>query len=194
MPPPTPAPGGTFRRTLLAVSLIVVAFGLYGFFQLGPFLAKEDALQQADAILVLSGTPMRRPLEAADLYLAGYAPRIVLTRQTQEGGERALAARGIPFAEDVERTRDAFLQLGIPDEAIIIPQRIHDSTAAEAITLRELAARHEEWDVIGQHDHTFAGIAATNRYSMKAPFYAAQILEFISQVEASQPAAAPVRG
>ncbi len=142
MPPPTPAPGGTFHRTLLAVSLIVVAFGLYGFFQLGPFLAKEDALQQADAILVLSGTPMRRPLEAADLYLAGYAPRIVLTRQTQEGGERALAARGIPFAEDVERTRDAFLQLGIPDEAIIIPQRIHDNTAAEAITLRELAARH----------------------------------------------------
>ncbi len=142
MPPPTPAPRGTFRRTRLAVSLIVVALGLYGFFQLGPFLAKEDALQQADAILVLSGTPMRRPLEAADLYLAGYAPRIVLTRETEEGGASALAVRGIPFAEDVERTRGVFLQLGIPDEAIIIPQRIHDSTAAEAITLRELAARH----------------------------------------------------
>lgn len=142
MLPPTSAPRGTFRRTRLAVSLIVVALGLYGFFQLGPFLAKEDALQQADAILVLSGTPMRRPLEAADLYLAGYAPRIVLTRETEEGGASALAVRGIPFAEDVERTRGVFLQLGIPDEAIIIPQRIHDSTAAEAITLRELAARH----------------------------------------------------
>lgn len=142
MLPPTSAPRGTFRRTRLAVSLIVVALGLYGFFQLGPFLAKEDALQQADAILVLSGTPMRRPLEAADLYLAGYAPRIVLTRETEEGGASALAVRGIPFAEDVERTRGVFLQLDIPDEAIIIPQRIHDSTAAKAITLRELAARH----------------------------------------------------
>ena len=142
MPPPTPAPGGTFRRPLLAVSLILVALGLYGFFQLGPFLAKEDALQQADAILVLSGTPMRRQLEAADLYLAGYAPRIVLTRETEDGGVSALAARGIPFAEDVERIRGVFLQLGIPDEAIVLPQRIHDSTAAEAVTLRELAARH----------------------------------------------------
>jgi hypothetical protein len=75
---------------------------------------------------------MRRPLEAADLYLAGYAPGIVLTRQTQEGGERALAARGIPFTEDVERIRGAFLRLSIPDEAIVIPERIHDSTAAGA--------------------------------------------------------------
>lgn len=142
MPPPTSAPGGTLRRTLLAVSFVVIALGVYGFFQLGLFLAKEDALQQADAILVLSGTSMRRPLEAADLYLAGYAPRIVLTRETEEGGASALAARGILFAEDVERTRGVFLQLGIPDGAIIIPQRSHDSTAAEAITLRELAARH----------------------------------------------------
>ncbi|MEE3005115.1 MAG: hypothetical protein VX638_06645, partial [Chloroflexota bacterium] len=58
--------------------------------------------------------------------------------------------------------------------------------------LRPSAWTHEEWDVIGQHDHTFAGIAATNRYSMKAPFYAAQILEFVNKVEASQPEAAQV--
>ncbi len=141
MPPPTPAPGGALRRSLLAASFLVAALGIYGFFQLGPFLANEDALQQADAIMVLSGTPMRRPLEAADLFLAGYAPRIVLTRQTRDGGERALVARGVPFAEDVERTRGVFLQLGIPDEAIVVPDQIHDSTAAEAITLREWATR-----------------------------------------------------
>ena len=182
MPPPTPAPGGTFRRPFLAVSLIVVALGLYGFFQLGPFLAKEDALRKADAILVLSGTPLRRPLEAADLYLAGYAPRIVLTRETEEAGASALAARGIPFAEDVTRlagyaprivlTRETeeagasalaargipfaedvtrahgvFLQLGIPNEAIVIPEQLHGSTAAEAITLRELATR-QGWRLV----------------------------------------------
>ena len=141
MPPPTPAPGGALRRTLLAASFVVAALGIYGFFQLGPFLAKEDALQQADAIMVLSGTPMRRPLEAADLFLAGYAPRIVLTRQTRDGGERALVTRGIPFVEDIERIRGVFLQLGIPDEALVIPDQIHDSTAAEAITLHELAVR-----------------------------------------------------
>ncbi len=148
MPPSTPTAGGTLRRTILAVSLVVVGLGLYGFIHLGSFLAREDALQHADAILVLSGTAITRPLEGADLYLAGYAPRIVLTRETREGGVRALAARGIPFAEDVTRARGAFLQLGIPDEAIVIPERIHDSTAAEAITLRELVARHSWHRVI----------------------------------------------
>ena len=66
--PSTPGLGGTLRRTLLPVSLVVVALGIYGFLHVGSFLAREDALQEADAILVLSGTPMRRPLEAADLY------------------------------------------------------------------------------------------------------------------------------
>jgi uncharacterized SAM-binding protein YcdF (DUF218 family) len=142
MPPSSPAPGGKIRRTALLGALVLIPLGAYGFDQIGPFLAKQDALQKADAILVLAGTPMRRPLEAADLYLAGYGSRIVLTRQTRDGGERALVERGVPFAEDVVRTRDVFLQLGIPDEAILIPARIHDSTAAEAVTLRELAGRH----------------------------------------------------
>ncbi len=79
------------------------------------------------------------------------------------------------------------------------PDDVHHVSAAENAhrlmpntELRPSAWTHEEWGVIGQHDHTFAGIAATNRYSMKAPFYAAQILEFVNKVEASQPATAQV--
>ena len=115
MPPATSAPSGKLRRTLLLIlgPFILIALGPYGFVELGPFLAKEDTLHKADAILVLSGTPMRRPLEAADLYFEGYGSRIVLTRQIREGGERALVERGVPFVEDIARVRDIF-QLGIP--------------------------------------------------------------------------------
>jgi uncharacterized SAM-binding protein YcdF (DUF218 family) len=116
---------------------------VYASAQLGPFLTREDPLVKADAIFVLAGTRMVRPLEAAELYLEAYAPRIVLTRDLQE--ERAvarLAERGHQFASDAERARSLFVMLGIPEEAILIPDRVHDSTAAEAITLRELAARH----------------------------------------------------
>jgi hypothetical protein len=67
---------------------------------------------------------------------------------------------------------------------------VHHKSAAENVQrlvphaeLRPSAWTHEEWDVIGQHDHTFPGIAATNRYSMKATFYAAQLLDFINEVE-----------
>lgn len=142
VPPTAARAGGNLRRILVVVAVALVGAGAYAFNELGSFLATEDALEKADVILVLSGTPMRRPLEAADLYLSGYGSRIVLTRQTPEGGERALIQRGIPFAEDVERARQVFLKLGVPAEAILIPPKIHGSTAAEAITLRELASLH----------------------------------------------------
>jgi pimeloyl-ACP methyl ester carboxylesterase len=76
------------------------------------------------------------------------------------------------------------------------PDEVHHKSAAEnarrLIPNSELvpsAWTHEEWDVIGQHDHTFPGIAATNRYSMKATVYAARLLEFIEKMEALEPAA-----
>ena len=55
------------------------------------------------------------------------------------------------------------------------PDEVHHVSAAENAhrlvphsEIRPSAWTHEEWDVIGQHDHTFPGIAATNRYHMKA--------------------------
>lgn len=74
------------------------------------------------------------------------------------------------------------------------PDEVHHKSAAEALhrlaphsELRPSAWTHQEWDVIGQHDHTFPGIAATNRYSMKADFYATQLRAFIEKVESAQP-------
>ncbi len=76
------------------------------------------------------------------------------------------------------------------------PDDVHHISAAENVKrlvagaeLRPSAWTHDEWAVIGQHDNTFPGIAATNRYHMKATFYAAQLLEFIARVEARQPSA-----
>jgi pimeloyl-ACP methyl ester carboxylesterase len=70
------------------------------------------------------------------------------------------------------------------------PDEVHHRSAAEAVhrlvpraELRPSAWTDEEWDVIGQHDHTFPGIAATNRYAMKATVYAAALREFIEKVE-----------
>jgi uncharacterized SAM-binding protein YcdF (DUF218 family) len=143
VPPTRIRAGGPFRLRLTVVVLVLAAAFAYVFTQLGPFLTKEDPITRADAIFVLAGTRMMRPLEAADLYFEGYAPRLVMTRDLQE--ERAfndVARRGYPFAPDAERARDAFVSMGIPRDAILIPDRVHDSTAEEAITLRELAARH----------------------------------------------------
>jgi uncharacterized SAM-binding protein YcdF (DUF218 family) len=143
MPPRPPASGGSLRRIILSVCVLIVVLGAYGFVELGAFLAREDALQKADAIVVLAGSIMERPMEAADLYHDGYSRTIVLTRQQRDGGELALVGRGVAFLEDVERVQQALLELGIPREVIVIPPRIHNSTAAEAITIRELSASHD---------------------------------------------------
>jgi uncharacterized SAM-binding protein YcdF (DUF218 family) len=151
VPPFRNCAGGRLRLRLILVVLLLgaAAFVTYAFAQLGPLLTKEDPLAKADAILVLAGTRMLRPLEAADLYFEGYAPRVVMTRDLQE--ERALntmAGRGHPFAPDAERARDVFVAMGIPRDAILIPDRVHDSTAEEALTLRELATSHRWRHVI----------------------------------------------
>ena len=142
MPPSVIRTGGAFRRLLILLSVVAIAGGAYAFVHLGSFLTPEDPLTKADAIFVLAGTRMQRPLEAADLYREGYAPVIVMTRETVETAVQIVGSRGQVIPADVERARDAFVAMKIPREAIIIPDRIHDSTAAEAITFRETAQRN----------------------------------------------------
>ena len=55
----------------------------------------EDPLAKADAIYVLGGTMYERPLEAVDLYKAGWAPTIVLVQQIADWGERWLNDQGV---------------------------------------------------------------------------------------------------
>jgi pimeloyl-ACP methyl ester carboxylesterase len=72
------------------------------------------------------------------------------------------------------------------------PDEVHHKSAAENVArlaphaeLLPSAWTQKEWEVIGQHDHTFPGVTATTRYAMKATFYAAQLLAFIDRVEGS---------
>lgn len=142
MPPPLRT-GGKFRRIVLILLLVAIAGGVYAFNEVGSFLAAEEPLQKADAIFVLAGTAMTRALEGADLWLAGYAPRIVLSREVRDPAFEVVAARtALRFPDDTDVARDAYVALGIPRTAIIVPDALHNSTAAEAITLRDLARTH----------------------------------------------------
>lgn len=108
----------------------------------GRFLVEEDPLQHADAIAVLAGSVMDRPLAAVDLYKQGYAPIVVLTRDRPEFSVIELAQRGIMIPSKADAQRDALIKLGVPANAIVLPDRIHDNTAQEAQTFRALAMQH----------------------------------------------------
>ena len=135
----------TRTRTLAVVAIIItLALSAYAFANVGRFFTADDPVQKADAIFVLAGSTMDRPLEAVDLYQAGYAPRIVLTRETPERGILISARRGVILPFKADQARDAMIRLGVPMDAIVVPPRIHDNTAQEAQTLRALA-REQHW-------------------------------------------------
>lgn len=142
VPPPAHPLRRRVRLAAAAAVLLLVGGAAYGFVSAGTFLAPEDPLVRADAIFVFAGTLVERPLEAADLYREGRAPLIVVTRAQAEDAAMHVEQRGIRVPTEFDLTRDVLQRLGIPEAALIAPARIHDNTAAEAETLRELAVAH----------------------------------------------------
>jgi uncharacterized SAM-binding protein YcdF (DUF218 family) len=161
-----PAPGSSGRltrsRTLAIILIVALALAAYAFVNVGRFFTKEDPLQRADAIAVLAGTRTDRALEAADLYQRGLAPRIVLSKGLPERSAGALARRGIALRTEVDVTRAVLQKLGIPADAIIVPDRLHDNTAQEGQTLRRLAAANA-WHRL---------IIVTSRYHLRRAGFA----------------------
>jgi uncharacterized SAM-binding protein YcdF (DUF218 family) len=132
----------------LAVLLALGAGGVFAFLYVGRFMASEDPLDKADAIFVFAGTRVERPLEAFELYHEGYAPVVVVTRAVAEQATFDAEKKGVRIASDFDLNRTALLQLGVPASALIAPDRIHDNTAEEAQTLRQLSQRYKWRKVI----------------------------------------------
>jgi uncharacterized SAM-binding protein YcdF (DUF218 family) len=130
------------RRLLTLAPLLLLALAVAGFARAGVFLAREDALQKSDAIMVLAGSLVERPLEGADLYLEGWAPRIVLTYGIQDPAITVLEQRGGRIIRGEDQVREALVSTGIPASAFIVPPRIHDNTADEARSVAALARQH----------------------------------------------------
>ena len=68
---PLPRLRTAVRRTILALLLLTAAGAVWLLYYGGRYLQHEDPLQKADAIFVLAGTRLERPLEAVDLYKEG---------------------------------------------------------------------------------------------------------------------------
>ena len=129
-------------RIALTIAALLLAAGAISFVRVGMFLAQEQPLAKADAIFVFAGTLAERPLEAADLFREGYAPWVVVPRATIDQATFQLQKRGLRIPTQSDLSREILLQLGVPGAALISPTFIHDNTAEEARTLRELALEH----------------------------------------------------
>jgi uncharacterized SAM-binding protein YcdF (DUF218 family) len=110
--------------TLLALSTV-----FFFFLGVGHWLVKEDPLQKADAIAVLSGNIPVRALEAAALYHEGYAAEIWLTHPGARAD--ALSEFGLRYPSEDDFNYRVLRRQGIPAKAIHILESPIQNTADE---------------------------------------------------------------
>jgi len=161
MSPSGPGRRGLARRArafLVALAATLAAVTVLGFvvYQLraplltrvGGLLYHEDPLGPADAIAVLGGGGLDRTVEAADLFAAGYAPIVVLTRTPEVPIIAELQARGLDVSTKLEVQLDHLEALGVPRDATTVLQRPVDSTQAEAELIAEWAESRQMGRII----------------------------------------------
>jgi uncharacterized SAM-binding protein YcdF (DUF218 family) len=126
----------TLKLLILALLLLAAAGGVIFHRQLlvaaAEYLITEEPLQKADAILVLSGDVPERILEAVDLFKAGSAPRILLTKEEELEHLDRLRALGVPSLEAHEINQLIAGKSGIPPHALVVLEPRVDSTYREA--------------------------------------------------------------
>jgi len=95
------------------------------------FLVVEDFLEPASAIVVLGGQVPFREMEAARLYRAGWAHRVVTIRPSQQQEQRALQKLGVAVQGGWELSHAVLIRLGVPSSAIILPREEAEGTLEE---------------------------------------------------------------
>lgn len=103
-------------------TLLAITFSLVILFGVGRWLVREDSLEPASAIAVLSGNIPDRALEAAALYYEGYAKQIWLTHPGTHAD--ALKALGISYPSEDDFNIRVLRRQGVPAKAI----RVLDSS------------------------------------------------------------------
>lgn len=121
------------RCAIATLALCAVAAALLYMYALhaSAWLERPDALRKADVILVLGHDPTRA-FEAADLYRAGLAPKVLLSEPRRAKRMLYLESQGIcvPWFEAAGRT--ILRQRGVPESDIGTFGRDLNSTVAEA--------------------------------------------------------------
>ena len=98
----------------------------------GALLIAEDSLVHADVIVPLVGGTWDREIEAAELFRAGYAPRVVLTIEPSVPTQTYLAQRGIKVSDPVEDRLQVLSALGVPANRVTVIRKPVTSTFDEA--------------------------------------------------------------
>jgi uncharacterized SAM-binding protein YcdF (DUF218 family) len=139
----------TRRKSLLiSLTILIVPLGaaVLAFRGAGRWLVREDRLEPADTIVVLSGGMPARAEEAAAIFRQGYAHEVWVSRPAAPTA--ALGAMAIRYAGEEEYNREILIHRGVPEGDIrILPDEIFD-TEQEVHEVSSLLARQEKKSAI----------------------------------------------
>ena len=85
----------------------------------GAALIVSDTPRRSDAIVVVAGGTPPREARAAELYRAGVAPLVVVSRQSLPGRVQTLIAMGIRPLDFQGEAVAVLLKFGVPREAVV---------------------------------------------------------------------------
>ena len=131
----------------LVILALVIALLIWAVPRMGHYLVVDDPLEEAEVIVVLMGAVPPRVLEAADIYREGFARELLLVQSFMEA-EEELSAWGIFVPGHAELTREAAVQLGVPDSRITILPAEARSTKDEALMIRDYLRENTQIDAV----------------------------------------------
>jgi uncharacterized SAM-binding protein YcdF (DUF218 family) len=124
-------------------TILVILFAFFIFVSvflmpnLGQWLVAEDDLQASDMIVVLMGSFPDRILQAVDIYNERYSDKLVLVNGYRVDYD-IFVERGIEIPPgNAQLSKMAAIDLGVPEENILILKGSAKSTQDEALIIRE---------------------------------------------------------
>ncbi len=116
-------------RAWLIAGVLFLCLCTVIFLRVGNWLVQEDELQKCKAVVVLTGRMPYRALQAAEIYRAGWAQEVWLTKPVEP--TQTMEKLGVPFDGEEELSRRVLLKQGVPEKAIRILSPAIVNTADE---------------------------------------------------------------
>jgi uncharacterized SAM-binding protein YcdF (DUF218 family) len=151
------------RRRLLGIVAVILLLAVTGWALHAPVLRAvagalivEDALADADALVVVAGGAPFRERAVADLFMQGWAPRVIVSRPVNPAPVAALVEMGVRPLDLQGESRAALLHFGVPAAALVTINQTAQVTEDELALVRQ-EARSRGWRrliLVSSPEHT----------------------------------------
>jgi len=136
------------RKLVIAMNLVLLLVPLTYFFYddaltlLGHVLIVDIRPEPSDAIVILAGgLAIDRPLQAVDLYRAGIASELIVTREAVGYNHEYLERHGVRVFETYESYLQVLSGFGIPSDRIHVLDQPVQSTIDELEKVRDYCVK-----------------------------------------------------